>query len=89
MATAAGMEPVTIQPVEADARGSVPFVVRTRAGERWFVKAVGREQRDADLLYKLWHWAAFREVEDPTPFATPSRRWSTRPISSCWPPGPR
>jgi glycosyltransferase 2 family protein len=67
---AAGMEPATVDPVGADARGSVPFVVRTRAGERWFVKAVGREQRDADLLYKLWRWAAFREVEDESPFAT-------------------
>jgi hypothetical protein len=85
---AAGMEPDTVQPMGADARGSVPFVVRTRDGERWFVKAVGREERDADLLYKLWRWAAFREVEDETPFATPSRRWSTRPTSGCWPPGP-
>jgi uncharacterized membrane protein YbhN (UPF0104 family)/membrane-associated phospholipid phosphatase len=68
-----GMEPVAVEPVGADARGSVPFVVRTRAGERWFVKAVGREQRDADLLYKLWRWAAFREVEDETPFATPKQ----------------
>ena len=70
----AGMEPVTVAPVPADARGSVPFVVRTRAGERWFVKVVGREQRDADLLYKLWRWAAFREVEDETPFATPKQQ---------------
>jgi glycosyltransferase 2 family protein len=70
---AAGIEPDTVQPVGVDARGSVPFVVRGRAGERWFVKAVGREQRDADLLYKLWRWAAFREVEDETPFATPKQ----------------
>jgi glycosyltransferase 2 family protein len=67
---AAAIEPVLVHPVGADARGSVPFVVRSRDGERWFVKAVGREERDADLLYKLWRWAAFREVEDETPFAT-------------------
>ncbi len=70
---AAGIEPDTVQPVGVDARGSVPFVVRGRAGGRWFVKAVGREQRDADLLYKLWRWTAFREVEDETPFATPKQ----------------
>jgi glycosyltransferase 2 family protein len=70
---AAGIEAVTVQPVGADARGSVPFVARTRAGQRWFVKAVGREQRDADLLYKLWRWVAFREVEDETPFASPKQ----------------
>jgi glycosyltransferase 2 family protein len=67
---AAGIEPLSIHPVAADARGSVPFVVRARDGRRWFVKAVGREERDADLLYKLWRWAAYREVEDETPFAT-------------------
>jgi glycosyltransferase 2 family protein len=70
---AAGIDPVTVHPVGADARGSAPFVVQARGGERWFVKAVGREQRDADLLYKLWRWAAFREVEDETPFATPKQ----------------
>jgi glycosyltransferase 2 family protein len=67
---AAGIEPVDVQPVSADARGSFPFVVSAREGRRWFVKAVGREQRDADLLYKLWRWAVYREVEDETPFAT-------------------
>jgi glycosyltransferase 2 family protein len=70
---AAGIDPVMAYPVGADARGSVPFVIRARGGERWFVKAVGREQRDADLLYKLWRWAAFREVEDETPFVTPKQ----------------
>jgi glycosyltransferase 2 family protein len=70
---AAGIEPLGIRPLEADARGSVPFVVGTRDGQRLFVKTVGREQRDADLLYKLWRWAAYREVEDETPFATPKQ----------------
>ena len=69
----AGIDPVTVDLLGADARGSVPFVVRARDGERWFVKAVGREQRDADLLYKLWRWAVFREVEDESPFATPKQ----------------
>jgi glycosyltransferase 2 family protein len=70
---AAGIEPDSLQPVVGDARGSVPFVVDAGAGRRLFVKAVGREQRDADLLFKLWRWAAFREVEDETPFATPKQ----------------
>jgi uncharacterized membrane protein YbhN (UPF0104 family)/membrane-associated phospholipid phosphatase/tRNA A-37 threonylcarbamoyl transferase component Bud32 len=67
---AAGIEPASIHPVSADARGSAPYAVRTADGGELFVKAVGREQRDADLLYKLWRWAAFRQVEDETPFAT-------------------
>jgi undecaprenyl-diphosphatase len=67
---AAGIEPDNLQPVVGDARGSVPFVVEVGDGRRLFVKAVGREQRDADLLYKLWRRAAYREVEDETPFAS-------------------
>jgi undecaprenyl-diphosphatase len=67
---AAGIEPDRLQPVVGDARGSVPFMVDAGDGRRLFVKAVGREQRDADLLYKLWRWAAYREVEDETPFAS-------------------
>ena len=70
---AAGIEPDRLQPVVGDARGSVPFMVEVGDGRRLFVKAVGREQRDADLLYKLWRWAAYREVEDETPFASPKQ----------------
>jgi glycosyltransferase 2 family protein len=66
----AGFHPVEMGRAGGDARGSVPFVVRDARGERLFVKAVGREQRGADLLYKLWRWAAFRGVEDETPFAS-------------------
>jgi undecaprenyl-diphosphatase len=55
-----------------DARGSTPFVVE--GGERdLFVKAVDREQRNADLLFKAWRWLAFRHVEDEAPFATPKQ----------------
>ena len=85
---AAGIDPHSLQPVGVDARGSVPFVVEVGDGERLFVKAVGREQRDADLLSKLWRWATFGEVEDETRSPAPSRRSSTRPPCRCWPPAP-
>jgi undecaprenyl-diphosphatase len=65
-----GMDPVEVGRAGGDARGSTPFVVRTGDGERLFVKAVGREQRDADLLFKAWRYLAFRGVEDEAPFAS-------------------
>jgi glycosyltransferase 2 family protein len=71
---AAGIQAVKARPVNADARGSAPYLVSTAGGEELFVKAVGREQRDADLLYKLWRYAAFREVEDEAPFASPKQQ---------------
>jgi uncharacterized membrane protein YbhN (UPF0104 family) len=65
-----GVDPVEVARASGDARGSVPFVVRAGDGERLFVKAVGREQRDADLLFKTWRYLALREVEDEAPFAS-------------------
>jgi undecaprenyl-diphosphatase len=65
-----GLDPVDVGRAGGDARGSVPFVVRTGDGEHLFVKAVGREQRDADLLFKTWRYLAFRELKDEGPFAS-------------------
>lgn len=65
----AGVEVRSVRPLHADARGSVPFVGDTAAGGV-FVKAVGRDQRDADLLFRVGRWLAFREVGDEAPLAT-------------------
>lgn len=70
---AAGFVIASVAPVSADARGSTPFVAVTRDGHRLFVKALGREERNADLLFKLWRFIAVRGVEDETPFVTPKQ----------------
>jgi len=67
--TAVGVHILTLRPLHADARGSVPFVGAGTGGEV-FVKAVGRDQRDADLLFRVGRWLAFREVGDEAPLAT-------------------
>jgi len=64
-----GVDVDTIRPLDADARGSVPFVGEGPGGQV-FVKAVGRDQRDADLLFRVGRWLAFREVGDEAPLAT-------------------
>jgi len=66
---AARVEAHSVRPLRADARGSVPFVADTPHGGV-FVKAVGPDQRDADLLFRAGRWLAFREVGDEAPFAT-------------------
>jgi glycosyltransferase 2 family protein len=71
---AAGIAAVQIRPLTADARGSTPFVADLPDGTQAFVKVVGREQRDADLLFKLWRFLAFRTLEDEAPFTTPKRQ---------------
>lgn len=68
-----GLHVTSVEPLRADARGSVPFVAATDGGGV-FVKTVGRDQRDADLLYRLGRWLAFRDVGDETPLATAKQR---------------
>jgi len=70
----AGFAPATVTPVHADARGSAPFAAAMATGRRLFVKAVDREHRNADVLFKLWRYAVLRHVEDEAPFATPKQQ---------------
>jgi undecaprenyl-diphosphatase len=67
--TGAGFEPSRVRAVISDARSSFPFLSCSCRGEL-FVKAVGREQREADLLWKAWRRLRFRDVEDETAFVT-------------------
>ncbi len=66
-----GMKVVDVRRVSADARGSTPFFVTVDDGRRIFVKAVTREERDADLLFKTWRFVALRHVEDEAPYTSP------------------
>jgi len=73
-ALAGAGHPVTaVAPVHADARGSVPYRASGPAGSL-FVKAIGRDQRDGDLLYRLGRFLAFRETGDEAPLATPKHQ---------------
>lgn len=67
--TGAGVGMGALRFLHADARGSVPFVGESIGGEI-FIKAIGRDQRDADLFFRVARWLAFREVGDGAPLAT-------------------
>ncbi|MEU8801079.1 lysylphosphatidylglycerol synthase domain-containing protein [Spirillospora sp. NPDC048819] len=69
-----GLAEADVKPLKADARGSVPFTAVTADGRTAFVKALGRDQRDADLLFKAARFLLYREVEDETPMASPKRQ---------------
>jgi tRNA A-37 threonylcarbamoyl transferase component Bud32/membrane-associated phospholipid phosphatase len=57
-----------------DARGSAPFFVTTRDGQHLFAKAVGREQRNADLLFKVSRLVMYRQLEDEIPYVSPKQQ---------------
>lgn len=62
--------PFELARASVDSRASTPFYADTASGERWFLKAVGHVQRDADLLFKGWRVLTRRGIEDEAPFAT-------------------
>jgi undecaprenyl-diphosphatase len=69
-----GQRVVEVREANVDARGSSPFFVDTAEGGHLFVKAVGADQRDADLLFKLWRFVAYRNLDDERPFTSAKRQ---------------
>jgi undecaprenyl-diphosphatase len=70
----AGVDVAAVRPANVDARGSTPFFAETGDGGTVFVKAVGPDQRDADLLFKLWRSLAYQNLDDEKPFRSAKRQ---------------
>ena len=66
----AGLPVSSVTPADVTAKGSRPFFAVTEAGRRLFIKAVGSDQRDADLLYRAYRFARLRDVGDTRPAAS-------------------
>jgi undecaprenyl-diphosphatase len=66
----AGLPAETVRAAEVEAKGSRPFAAAGPGGERWFIKALGSDQRDADLLYRAYRAVRLRNVGDTRPAAT-------------------
>jgi len=74
----AGLPVESVRPAEVEARGSRPFAAVTADGRRLFVKALGSDQRDADLLYRAYRAVRLRNVGDTRPAASLLPRSSIR-----------
>ena len=55
---------------DVEAKGSRPFTAVTDDGRSLFVKVLGSDQRDADLLYRMYRFARLRNVGDTWPAAS-------------------
>ena len=53
-----------------EAKGSRPFIAVAGDGELLFIKVLGSDQRDADLLYRAYRLIRLREVGDTRPAAS-------------------
>ncbi|MBK9180171.1 MAG: flippase-like domain-containing protein [Acidimicrobiales bacterium] len=68
-----GLDVVELRLAPVRGRAPAPFFASLAGGERLFVKVLGRDQRDADLLDKLYRYLRFRGIEDEAPFPTAKR----------------
>ena len=59
-----------LEPASVDARGSVPWFAEGVDGRALFVKALDRDQRSADLLFRLYRWLRYRNLGDARPFSS-------------------
>ena len=59
-----------LEPAAVDARGSTPYFGRTAAGDRYFVKVLGGDERSADLLFRVWRFVQPRNLGDQRPFSS-------------------
>ena len=66
----AGLPVASVEPAGVETKGSRPFVAFTDDGHGLFIKALGSDQRDADLLYRAYRFARLRNVGDTWPAAS-------------------
>jgi undecaprenyl-diphosphatase len=66
----AGLAVTSVAPAGVEAKGSRPFVAAAGDGEPLFIKVLGSDQRDADLLYRAYRFIRLRDIGDTRPAAS-------------------
>src|SRR5215472_15533095 len=65
---AAGLPVTRVEPAPVEAKGSRPFIAATAEdGEPLFIKVLGSDQRDADLMYRAYRFIRLRNIGDRRP----------------------
>lgn len=68
-----GLQLCDVDHLSVDARGSAPWGGLCESGENIFVKALGRDERSADLMFRAYRWIRLRKTGDHRPFASLQR----------------
>ncbi len=66
----AGLPVASVESAAVEAKGSRPFVAAAEDGAPLFIKVLGSDQRDADLLYRAYRFIRLRDVGDTRPAAS-------------------
>ncbi len=67
---AVGMPLAELKQASVDARGSTPYFGKSTDGQPLFVKALGEDQRSADLLFRIYRMIDRRDLGDERPFSS-------------------
>lgn len=59
-----------LEQAQVDARGSTPWFAAGTDDRRLFVKVLGRDERGADLLFRVFRWLVPRDLGDLRPFSS-------------------
>ena len=59
-----------LERASVDARGSTPYFGVAAGGQRLFVKALGQDQRSADLLFRVYRKLQAKDLGDERPFSS-------------------
>lgn len=70
----AGVELQTLAPAGLGGRSYARFVATDAQGDELFVKVLGREERSADLLVRLWRFVAFRGAQEEVALVSRKRQ---------------
>lgn len=65
-----GLHLVELKRAAVDARGSTPYFGVDVHGRRYFVKALGADERNADLMFRVYRWFRLNDVGDERPFSS-------------------
>ena len=65
-----GLPVESIKPASVDARGSTPYFATTPDGSRLFVKVLGRDERSADLMFRVYRRLQRRDLGDERSFSS-------------------
>ncbi len=67
---AGGLSVAGVRAADVEAKGCRPFVATTVDGRRLFVKVFGKDQRQADLLYRAYRYGRLKGVGHSRPAAS-------------------
>ena len=56
-----------------DARSSTPYFADTEDGQQLFIKVLGRDERSADLMFRIYRFLRLKDVGDRGPFTSLQR----------------